>query len=174
MNKKQIPVCSDYPVENVNWNDATRYASLESKIDSKFVYSLPTEAQEEVAFRGGTNTAFISGNDDISIGDYYIWFSNSDYYEKQTHPVKSKRPNAYGIYHSSVWEWSSDWYSKNYEGSEGLDPKGPTTGIRRVLRGCSRTNVSEDCRSAFRNDLSPSEKRDNGDVGLRLLRKPRK
>lgn len=166
--KNKIPVCSDYPVENVNWNDANRYANLESKMNSKFIYSLPTETQQEVAFRGGTRTAFVSGNDDAGIIDY-IWSSNSDYLEK-THPVKSKHPNAFGIYHSTVWEWSKDWYSKDYQNSFGLDPKGPITGSRRVLRGCSHINGSDDCRSAFRNDLDPDEQRNNGLVGLRLVR----
>lgn len=170
--KKKIPVCADYPVENVNWDDANRYTNLESKLDSKFIYGLPTEEQLETAFRGGTNTPYVSGTDELGIGDY-IWFSISDYYEKQTHPVKSKRPNALGIYRSGVWEWASGWYSKDYQGSVGLDPKGPITGSRRVLRGCSRSNTPEDCRSAFRNDLSPNEKRDYGLVGLRLLRIPR-
>lgn len=166
--KNKIPVCFDYPVENVNLDDANRYASLESKMDSKFIYSLPTEAQQEVAFRGGTSTVFVSGNDDIGLADY-VWFSNSDFLEK-THSVKSKRSNAFGIYRSGVWEWSNDWYSKDYQGSAGLDPKGPTTGSRRVLRGCSHINGSDDCRSAFRNDLFPSEQRYNGLVGLRLVR----
>lgn len=81
-NQKKIPVCSDYPVENVNWNDANRYANLESKIDPEFIYCLPTEAQLEVAFRGGTNTAYVSGNDYAGIIDY-IWFSDSDHYENK-------------------------------------------------------------------------------------------
>jgi len=166
--QNKIPVCSNYPVENVNWNDANRYASLESKMDSKFIYSLPTEAQQEVAFRGGTSTAFVSGSDETNIAEY-IWCSNSDYLDK-THPVKSKRPNAFGVYRSSVWEWSSDWYSKDYQGSSGLDPKGPITGVRRVVRGCSHINGSDDCRSAFRNDLDPDEQCGNGFVGLRLIR----
>jgi formylglycine-generating enzyme required for sulfatase activity len=169
--QNKIPVCADYPVENVSWNDANRYTVLESKIDSKFIYGLPTEAQQEVAFRGGASTAFVSGNDDANLADY-VWFSNSDYLEK-THSVKSKRPNIFGIYRSSVWEWSNDWYSKDYQGSAGLDPKGPATGSRRVVRGCSHINGSEDCRSAFRNDLFPDELRNNGLVGLRLVRRLR-
>jgi eukaryotic-like serine/threonine-protein kinase len=34
----------------------------------------------------------------------------------------------------NVWEWTSDWYGP-YDGSPAVDPKGPATGEKRVVRG---------------------------------------
>ena len=140
-------------MEKVSWDDAKKFAELLNKHDSKYKYSLPTEAQLEVAFRGGTNTAYVTGRDDEKgLGDYVWYDANSG---NQTHPVKSiKFANKFGIYRSSVWEWAQDWYDKDYAGSTGLDPQGPTSGSYRVIRGGGWCNGASYCRSAFRARLA--------------------
>jgi formylglycine-generating enzyme required for sulfatase activity len=167
VNKMKIPACSDHPVETVSWDEAKQYVKRLSDQDSKFTYSLPTEAQLEVAFRGGSTTAHVSG-DGLTLGDY-VWYSANS--GGQTHSVKSRVPNAYGIYRSSVLEWVSDWYSESYQGGLGIDPTGAFWGPLRVARGGGWDSKPKHCRSAYRCSLSPGKKWDS--LGFRLTRKPR-
>lgn len=162
---KKIEVCPDLPVDYVSYEDAQKFALAMNKIDPTHKYSLPTEAQLEVAFRGGTTTAYVSGDDDKKLGDYVWYNKNSNY---QTQPVSGKLPNAFGVYRSSVWEWAKDFYSKDYVGSSGLDPQGPSSGWYRVVRGCSSFSLASECRSAYRKDRSPSER--DIIIGFRLVR----
>lgn len=57
-----------------------------------------------------------------------------------TAPVGSYKPNGLGLYNmtGNVWQWLNDWYDNNYY-RDGLrsNPKGPSTGEKRVLRGGS-------------------------------------
>jgi len=165
----QIPLCPDHPVEQVSWDDAQEFIRLVNHefYGEGYTYSLPTEAQTEYAIRGGTTTAYVSGADERGLGKYVIYDANS---QKQTQPVKSKLPNRFGIYRGGVWEWTLDWYSENYEGSQGLDPKGPSSGSSRVFRGGSWLFTSQDCRSAVRSYDAPDGSGFN--LGFRLVRTP--
>jgi formylglycine-generating enzyme required for sulfatase activity len=166
VNGVKIPVCADHPVEYVSWNDAEAFAKRMNELDPKHSYSLPTEAQLEVAFRGETKTAYVSGRDDeTGLGDYVWYEANSG---NQTHPVKSKLANAFGIYRSSVSEWAHDWYDANYAGSTGLDPQGPASGSYRVIRGGGWYNGARFCRSAYRDYGWPGSR--NEVLGFRLVR----
>jgi len=71
-------------------------------------------------------------------------------------PVKQKAPNAWGIYDmlGNVWEWCSDWYVEYPTGSV-TDPRGPSSGSSRVLRGGSWFDVASGARSAFRLWVDP-------------------
>jgi formylglycine-generating enzyme required for sulfatase activity len=131
-------------------DEAKTYARLESDNDPKYTYDLPTEAQQEVAFRGKTTTIFVSGDDAKGV-DAFAWHEGNS--EKKAHPVKSRVPNSFGVYRSGVWEWGLDWYDADYAGSDGLDPKGPAgprEKSKRVLRGGSWSLDVQRCRSAYR------------------------
>ena len=165
----QIPICPDHPVEMVSWDDAQEFIRL---VNHEFywegyTYSLPTEAQTEYAIRGGTTTEYVSGADEKELGKYVIYESNSS---DQTQPVKSKLPNRFGIYRGGVAEWTLDWYSEDYEGSHGLDPKGPFDGLYRVIRGGGWSYFAQGCRSAIRSGGAQDFRRFS--VGFRLVRTP--
>lgn len=94
-------------------------------------FDLPTEAQWEYACRAGTTTTYSYG--DSANGDYMWYSANSG---RQTHVVGTKKANPWGLYdmHGNVQEWCLDWYGKL---SAGTDPKGPSSGEYRVVRGGS-------------------------------------
>ena len=125
------------PVECVSWDGCQEFLDkLNAKIDlqgRKFI--LPTEAQWEYACRAGSTTRYYFGNDESKFGEYAWYVANAGL---TSHPVGGKKPNAWGLYdmYGNVWEWCQDW-SGGYTNSAVDDPKGPTTGSERVIRGGS-------------------------------------
>ena len=75
-------------------------------------YRLPTEAEWEYLARGGNTSnsgqTKYSGSDDIEAVAWYVGNSGC-----KTHEVKTKAPNALGLYDMSgnVGEWCWDWFS---------------------------------------------------------------
>jgi len=137
-----------HPVVNVTWQDANDYCEW-------FGGRLPTEAEWEKAVRGGTTAKWSFGDDESKLGEYAWCQDNSG---DKTHPVGQKKPNQYGVYdlHGNVWEWCSDWYVEDYyKNSLAKNPKGPSTGRNRVLRGGSWNNEVDDTRSGSRAGVKP-------------------
>jgi sulfatase modifying factor 1 len=122
------------PVENVSWNDAVEFCrkfSIKYGVRAR----LPYEAEWEYACRADTSTRYNWGN---SINGDYCWYGDNS--DKSTHTVGKKKPNAWELYDMSgnVWEWCMDWYDvKYYRKSPSNNPKGPSSGRYRVLRGGS-------------------------------------
>jgi sulfatase modifying factor 1 len=78
-----------------------------------------------------------------------------------TAPVGSFRPNPFGIYdaHGNVWEWCSDYYSRDYYSqSPAEDPTGPEQGKEHVLRGGGWYNVAVRVRSSDRSSAAPDRR----------------
>jgi formylglycine-generating enzyme required for sulfatase activity len=111
-------------------------------------FRLPTEAEWEIAFRGGMRTMFGFGADGTWL-DRYSWVDGNS--KKQGHLPRSLRPNSRGLFdmHGNVWEWCHDWHG-DYESGEITDPIGPAHGSYRVFRGGSWGNDAKYCRSAIR------------------------
>jgi formylglycine-generating enzyme required for sulfatase activity len=149
------------PVYNPSAGDAPRWNRVRM-VPFATGYRLPTEAQWEYACRAGTTTPFNTGNnittDQANWDGAYPYNSGGEYDRNgvrlgQTIPVGMYAPNAWGLYdmHGNIFEWCWDWYSGNrIEMKAETDPKGPNTGIYRILRGGSFNSDGKNVRSAFR------------------------
>jgi len=144
----------EHPAVFVSWNDAKAFCEWLSKKEGK-KSRLPTEAEWEYACRAGTQTRWSFGDNHREIGDY-AWIKGNSRGHRQ--PVGQKKPNPWGLYdmHGNVWEWCADWYRDSYlpVSSPILirthDPKGPSSGENRVLRGGSWRQHEGAALSAFR------------------------
>ncbi len=155
------------PVEMVSWNDVQEFIRKLNRTGSGNRYRLPTEAEWEYAARAGSTTRFSFGDDEGRLGDYAWYRGNSG---KRTHRVAQKKPNNWGFYdmHGNVWEWVQDWKG-DYPSGSVTDPKGPSNGSARVLRGGGWNGDARYCRSASRSRRRPAYRLNNSGFRLVLL-----
>jgi formylglycine-generating enzyme required for sulfatase activity len=202
---------SNHPVQTVKWYDVVKWANAASEkegltpcynVSGSVVrtgtsnavtcdwtvngYRLPTEAEWEVAARGGLSGKRFPWGDTISQSQANYRASTSYAYDTSgsvndyhptyktggvpyTSPVGSFAANGYGLYDmaGNVYQWCWDWYGTPYAG--GTDPRGAATGSNRVLRGGGWSINANYARSANRNlNYAPSFAYD--DNGFRLAR----
>ncbi|MFO1085290.1 MAG: formylglycine-generating enzyme family protein [Reyranellaceae bacterium] len=157
----------DHPVVQVAYRDAEAYAAWAGK-------ALPTEAEWEIAARGGLDGAEFAWGDELTPGGRHMantWQGTfphenlrSDGWAR-TSPVRTFPPNGYGIFDmiGNVWEWTADWYSPRHEADAAKAccvPQNPRGGAiegshdphdrlripRRVLKGGSHLCAPNYCR----------------------------
>jgi formylglycine-generating enzyme required for sulfatase activity len=128
----------EHPVVHVAYDDAAAYAEWAGK-------SLPTEAQWEMAARGGLDgAAFAWGpdpeGDDERLANYwhgdFPWRPEPGY--GATSAVGSFPANGFGLFDmaGNVWEWTTDWFGGSEE--ESLDTAQPQFAVpRRIVKGGS-------------------------------------
>ncbi|MBQ9874414.1 MAG: SUMF1/EgtB/PvdO family nonheme iron enzyme [Thermoguttaceae bacterium] len=141
------------PVEQVSWNDCNAFIkklNTLKEVPEGWSFSFPTEAQWEYACRAGSKGARYGNLDDIA------WFLEND--EGHSQPVGQKKPNAWGLRDmiGNVWELCKDRYADNYyESGETTDPRGPSSGTSRVIRGGDWNDDAKRCRASERLGIFP-------------------
>ena len=150
---------SERPVEHVSWGEAEEYCrklTAKQRVDGilplGWEWRLPTEAEWEYAARAGTTGARYGEPNAIA------WHEGNS--GNQTHAVKQKAANAWGLHDmmGNVWEWCSDW-SGDYLIESVTNPTGPSSGSCRVYRGGSWNDDARDARSAYRFRYFPGLRR---------------
>ncbi|NBD38384.1 MAG: SUMF1/EgtB/PvdO family nonheme iron enzyme [Verrucomicrobia bacterium] len=172
----------NHPVVDVSWYGAMAYCHFRTRWEGGLTqavdltdwafdlnasgYRLPTEAEWEKAARGGVDgERYPFGN------SFDSTLANCDGNEDGTVAVASYPATGYGLHDmtGNLWEWCADWYSSDYySSSPRVDPKGPASGIYRVLRGGSWNTLAKACRSAYRHLNGPGDA--NSTIGFRPVR----
>ncbi len=136
---------ADHPVVHVAYEDADAYAQWAG-------LALPTEAEWEVAARGGLASAtYTWGDEPEQAGQKLANYWHGDFPWRpepgygRTTPVGRFPANGYGLFDmaGNVWEWTTDWYADTSEGDAcceagSYDPQQPQFQVpRRVIKGGS-------------------------------------
>ena len=178
----------NHPVVSVSWEGAQAYCAWSGK-------RLPTEAEWEYAAKAGTSTPYWWGKElgskkivnveDVSLkqslppstNQFDEFMEDSDLEEEsyedgfaRTAPVGSFPPNPWKLHDmlGNVAEWVADWEDELSKETNKIhrNPKGPSTGLNKVVRGGSWQNYVQD--SAFRYGEDPLNQ--SPDVGFRCAR----
>ncbi|MEN8443394.1 MAG: formylglycine-generating enzyme family protein [Cyanobacteria bacterium J06555_13] len=152
------------PVEQVSWYDAVEFCDRLQQHTGR-PYRLPSEAEWEYACRARTLAPFHFGKTlTTEVANYPGNYTYADgpegEYREETTPVDAfDIANPFGLcdMHGNVLEWCADHYG-SYEQT-------PTDGsafvteddeAHRILRGGSWFDDPRNCRSAYRDDVTPS------------------
>jgi len=163
---------SRLPVENVSWDEAKEFCDKLSALPEEKKmgrsYRLPTEAEWEYACRGpGVYRTFHVGDTLTAKA------ANIDGGPGRTAEVGGYPANGLGLHdmHGNVSEWCADRAGPQYyEVSEKDDPRGPSEGLQRIVRGGSWGHSPSGCRSARRSWAQPTQR--GAATGLRAVMVP--
>jgi formylglycine-generating enzyme required for sulfatase activity len=160
------------PVENVTFLDVEQFLSkltahaASSAKGQALRFRLPSEAEWEYACRARTTGPFWTGeNLTTAQANYngkfpYASFPAGEFRQKTT-PVGTfpLNPWGFGDMHGNVWEWTGDWYGPYGERpAANIDPRGPSSGEKRVIRGGSWYFDANSARCGLRYTHAPQDK----------------
>jgi formylglycine-generating enzyme required for sulfatase activity len=192
-NRVTPKACSNCPVYYLNWTDAASYCDVLSAkrglprctkdMYQKDIYScpgyrLPTEAEWEYAYRGGTSTPFYNGQmtgcSQDQRADAIGWYLFSHYPSPQPvpQPVGKKKDNPWGVHDmaGNVMELVFDEYQDHSAGAKLVDPVGRSDQpIRHVAKGGSVLHQAGTLRAAWREPAGTLWK-SHGAYGVRCAR----
>lgn len=156
----------DHPVVHVAWSDVVAYAAWAGA-------DLPTEAEWELAARGGLEDAEFAWGDEFAPGGQQMantWQGEFPYQNTvedgwiRTSPVGCYPPNGYSLVDmvGNTWEWTKDWWSSPSPDApksccaaskplaqieaDSIDPRDPARISRKVLKGGSHLCAPSYCR----------------------------
>jgi formylglycine-generating enzyme required for sulfatase activity len=162
-----------HPVVHVSLSDASAYCAWSGA-------RLPTEAEWELAARGGLESRAYPWGDELEPGGEHrmnVWQGDFPARNSEedgfagTSPVDSFPPNAYGLHNmtGNVWEWTADWFHPTFrQRDRRRDPMGPPNGTLRTQKGGSYLCHHSYCRRyrvAARQGSTPDSS--TGNVGFR-------
>jgi formylglycine-generating enzyme len=155
----------DHPVVHLAWADVAAYAAWAGK-------QLPTEAEWELACRGGLDGATYAWGEELNPdgrwmantwqGEFPIQNLELDGYAG-TAPVGRYPANGYGLHDmiGNIWEWTGDWYQAHRDqahacctpanprggtGEHSTDPNDRAAIARKVIKGGSHLCAPNYCR----------------------------
>ncbi|OIO59085.1 MAG: hypothetical protein COX57_10035 [Alphaproteobacteria bacterium CG_4_10_14_0_2_um_filter_63_37] len=152
------------PVVNVSWVEATAYAQWLSDVTGHD-YRLPSEAQWEYAYRGGTTTPYYWG---AAMQEGQANHGSEG--PRQTLPVGSFPPNPLGLYDmaGNAAEWCADLFHRGYKGAPSDDTPWEVGGAGRVVKGGSWFDFPMSLRAAAR--IVGGEEGVSNLIGFRVVR----
>jgi formylglycine-generating enzyme required for sulfatase activity len=156
------PEIAKVSVVNVSWDDAAAFAKWAGK-------RLPTEAEWERACRGNAEGKKYPWGDDKPA-------ASSARFNTVSGPAAGCgfAKNDFGLCDmaGNVWEWAADWYEKDYyAAAPEANPRGPESGMYRVLRGGSWADEAKYLTCAHRSWARPKERSPN--IGFRCAKDSR-
>lgn len=177
--RKRAPGAGDrHPVVYVSSLDAIKFCQSLSARERK-KYRLPTEAEWEYAARGTDGRKYPWGNHDgrgdlANFADRNTVFAWSDREIDDGYPESSPvgafpfgvSPFGMEDMAGNVWEWCLD-FLEPYRGTPKVNPRGPTTGTKRIYRGGSWKSRFNSLRATARGSNMPNYS--CNDLGFRIV-----